>query len=112
MKNLIVAGVLSMFLAGAAIVFAQPYGPGCREGGRGPGAGMMYDASKEITVTGDVTAVEQIASRGRMQKGQGVVLTLKTADGTEGEILPGMQPFGIFLIFTHLSLSIVLLVPF
>jgi hypothetical protein len=82
MKRLIVAGVLSMFLAGAAIAFAQPYGPGCREGGRGPGAGMMYDVSKEVTVTGEVAAVEQVASRGRMQQAQGVVLTLKTTDGS------------------------------
>lgn len=83
MKKFAVAGLVAVFLAGAAVAFAQPYGPGnCRQGGRGPGAGMMYDAAKEVTVTGEVTAVEQIASRGRMQKGQGVVLTLKTTDGT------------------------------
>lgn len=84
-KKWVVSGLAAMFLAGAAVAFAQPSaGPGgcCREGGRGPGAGRMYDASREITVIGEVTAVEHIASRGRMQQGQGAGLTLKTGDET------------------------------
>lgn len=82
MKKFAVAGLVAVFLAGAAVAFAQPFGPGGCRGGRGTGAGMMYDASKKITVAGEVTAVEQIASRGRMRQGHGVVLSLKTADGT------------------------------
>lgn len=85
MKKWAVSGLVAVFLAGAAVAVAQPFaGPVgcCREGGRGPGAGRMYDASKEITVTGEVTAVEHIASRGRMQQGQGVGLKLKTGEET------------------------------
>lgn len=84
MKRFIVAGLAAAVVISAGIAFAQPYagqGGYCREGGRGLGVGKMYDSSKEITLTGTVTAVEQIASRGRMQ-GQGVGLTLKTGEET------------------------------
>jgi hypothetical protein len=85
MKKFVLAGLAAAVVASASIAFAQPYagqGGYCREGGRGPGAGRMYDSSKETTLTGTVASVEQITARGRMQQGQGVVLNLKTGEET------------------------------
>ena len=84
MKKFVVAGLAAAVVASAGLAFAQPYagqGGYCREGGRGPGAGRMYDQSKETTMTGTVASVEQITGRGRMQ-GQGVGLKLKTGEET------------------------------
>lgn len=60
--------ILLTVLAAGAAVFAQP----------GMGPGRNYDASKEQTVSGKVTAVQRIAHGGRSE---GMHLTLQTAGG-------------------------------
>ncbi len=84
MKKFVLAGLAAAVAVSTGLAFAQPYagqGGYCREGGKGPGAGRMYDVSRETTMTGTVASVEQITGRGRMQ-GQGVGLKLKTGEET------------------------------
>lgn len=59
--------ITTLLLAAAAVV-AQP----------GMGPGRNYDASKEQTVSGKVTAVQRIAHGGRSE---GIHLSLQTAGG-------------------------------
>ncbi len=81
-------GFVALAVIIASAVFAEPgdgprTGPGSCNGcgmGTGRGAGRMYDPAKAETVSGQVVAVEQIASpRG---KGAGVVLKVNTGSET------------------------------
>lgn len=82
MKKWVVSGMVAVFLASAVAAVAQPWrgwkgcGGWCGEGGYG----RMYDASKVETVSGEVTAVEQVTPMKSM--GQGIGLRLKTGTGT------------------------------
>lgn len=87
MRRAFGAGTAIAFLAIAAVAMAQPWqgwkncGGWCsnKEGGAG-GYGRVYDTARIETVSGEVTAVEQITPRRGM--GQGIGLKLKTATAT------------------------------